>query len=123
MTGKKKKPRTFTFAHRQRLERAAEHYLRACYRQQTAARTSEFATFLGVLPQYLSWIAPKILGKPLQIFLREKQLAYAVRLLRTTPLTVEEIAVRSAFGTPGTFYRWFVATHGMPPAAFRELKN
>lgn len=123
MTAKKKKPRTFTFAHRQRLDRAADHYLRACYRKKTAARTSEFATFLGVLPQYLSWIAPKILGKPLRVFLREKQVAYAERLLRTTPLTVEEIALRSGFGTAATFYRWFIAAHGIPPAAFRELKK
>lgn len=123
MSAKKKKPRIFTFAHRQRLDRAADHYLRACYRKKTAARTSEFATFLGVLPQYLSWIAPKILGKPLRVFLREKQVAYAAQLLKTTPLTVEEIALRTGFGTAGTFYRWFVAIHGVPPAAFRELKK
>lgn len=116
--------RTFTHAHRQRLERAAEHYLRACYRKKTAARTSEFAQFLGVHEVYLSTIAPQILGgKSLRDFLREKQLAYAEQLLQTTPLHIEEIALRSGFGTIGTFYRWFHARYGMPPGAFREVKE
>jgi AraC-like DNA-binding protein len=124
MTARKlRKPRTFTTAHLRRLDRAADVYLQDCYRNRTAARTSEFAQFLGVQPQYISGIAPKILGMPLRIFLRKKQLAMAVKLLRRTPLTVEEIAVRCAFGTPSTFYRWFVAAYKVTPAAFRELKK
>ena len=116
--------RTFTHAHRQRLERAAEHYLRACYRNTTAARASEFAQFLGVHHVYLSTIAPQILGgKSLRDFLRQKQLAYAEQLLRTTPLYIEEVALRCGFGTIGTFYRWFNASYGMPPGTFREVKK
>lgn len=116
-------PRRFTTAHLRRLERATDVYLGDCYRKRTAARTSELAHFLGVHPHYISTIAPKILGKPLRIFLREKQLAMAVKLLRRTPLTVDEIAVRCAFGTPSTFYRWFVSAYQVTPAAFRELKK
>ena len=78
---------------------------------------------LGLTPEYVSWLAAKILGKSLQAFLREKQAAYAARLLRITPLTVDEIAIQSGFGTPATFYRWFVAIYGMTPAAFRRLKK
>lgn len=115
--------RTYSFAHRQRLERAIDVYLRWCYRRKTAARTSELATRLGVLPQYLSWIAPTILGKPLLVVLREKQLKEVERLLRHTPLPVKEIALRSAFGTPSTLHRWFTDKHGITPAAFRELKK
>ena len=115
--------RAYTVIHRQRLIRAIDVYLRWCYRHKTAARTSELAARLGVLPQYLSWIAPTILKKPLRVALREKQLVEAERLLRHTPLSVEEIAIRSAFGVPSTLYRWFVAKHGIAPAAFRELKK
>lgn len=117
------RPRTFTHDHRQRFERAAEHYLRACYRDKTAARASEFAQFLGVHHAYLSRIAPQITGKSLRDFLREKQLAYAEQLLQTTPLLIEQSALRCGFGTIGTFYRWFQARHGMPPGAFRETKK
>lgn len=115
--------RTYTVIHRQRLMRAIDVYLRWCYRHKTAARTSELAARLGVLPQYLSWIAPTILKKPLRVALREKQLEEAERLLCLGVLSVDEIAICSAFGTPSTFYRWFIAKHGLSPSAFRELKK
>ena len=121
MTTRKKKPRTFTLAHRQRLERAAEHYLRYCYRHKTAARASEFATHIGRTPEYVSWLTRNALGQSLRAFLRGKQLAYAAQLLRTTPLSVAEIAERAGFGTPGTLYRSFAAAYGMTPGAFRGL--
>jgi AraC family transcriptional regulator len=114
-------PRTFTHSHRLRLERAAAHYLRDCYRNVTAARVSEFAATLGVTTPYLSRIAPDILGMPLRDFLRRKQLDYAVQLLKTTPLSAEEIATRCGFGTVSTFYRWFRSAFGTTPAAFREV--
>lgn len=115
--------RTYNFADRQRLERTIDVYLRWCYRHKTAARTSELAARAGVSPQYLSWIARPILGKPLRVALREKRLEEAERLLRHTPLPIEEVAVRAAFGSPSTFYRWFLEKHGIAPAAFRELKK
>ena len=115
--------RTDTYSHldRQRLERAAAHYLRDCYRRRTAARVSEFAAYLGRATPYLSRTASAIIGMPLRDFLRAKQIAYAERLLRTTPLPIEEIAVRAGFGTASTFYRRFTAVHGITPGAFRGL--
>lgn len=124
MRGRKQpNQRTYTFADRQRLLRTIDIYLRWCYRHQTAARTSELAARLGVSPQYLSSIARPIFGKPLRVVLREKRLREAERLLRQTPLPVEEVAIRAAFGSPSTFYRWFVEKHGITPVAFRELKK
>ena len=111
----------FTHAHRQRLERVITHYLKDCYRRSTSARVSECAAFIGLAVPYLSRIAPEILGMPLRDYLRRRQVAYAAQILRTTPLPVEEIAIRAAFGSVPTFYRWFQAIHGMTPAAFRRL--
>jgi AraC-like DNA-binding protein len=113
--------RTFTHTHRLRLERAAEHYLRYCYRRQTAARASELATNLGMTVPYLSRIAPEILGMPIRDFLRQKQIAYAVQLLKTTPLPSKEIALRCGFGTVSTFHRWFRSAFDTTPGAFREV--
>jgi AraC-like DNA-binding protein len=113
--------RTFTHTHRLRLERAAAHYLRDCYRRVTAARASEFASTLGVTAPYLSRIAPDILGMPLRDFLRRKQLDYAVQLLKTTPLPSKEIALRCGFGTVSTFHRWFRSAFDTTPGAFREV--
>lgn len=125
MTRPTRAPRLFTHAQRQRLDRAAEHYLRKCYRTNSAARASEFAAELGLTPEYLSWLATKTLGKPLRVYLREKQVKYAAWLLRTLPaeITVEEIAFRSGFGTAGTLYRSFRDALGTTPGAFRALKK
>ncbi len=118
-----KRPRTFTQRHRQGLDRAAEHFLRECYRQKKPARGKDFARSLDLTPEYVSWLGSKILGGSLHQFLRGKQLQYAARLLRRTPLTVEEIAARTGFGTRSTMHRWFVAAYGIGPAAFRESND
>jgi AraC-like DNA-binding protein len=113
--------RVFTHADRQRLDRAAEHYLRSCYKRKTAARASEFADFLGVTAPYLSRIVPEIAGQSVRDFLRAKQILYAEQLLRTTPLPVKEIALLCGFGTLWTLHRWFRKAHGMTPKVFREV--
>jgi AraC-like DNA-binding protein len=120
---REKKPRTFTPDHRQRLDRAAETYLRECYRNMKPARGKDFANSLDLTPEYVSWLAAQILGGSLHDFLRMKQVAYAERLLTTTPLSVQEVALRCGFGTRSTLHRWFVAVHELSPAAFRELKK
>ncbi len=118
-----RKPRTFTHDHRRRLDRAAENYLRDCYRRKKPARGKDFADALGLTPEYVSWLGAKILGGSLHAFLREKQLACAARLLRTTPLSLDDVAARCAFGSRWTLWRWFVAHYRLSPTAFRELKK
>lgn len=119
-TRRKKKQRTFTPRHRQGFVRAAEHFLRDCYRQKKPARGKDFARSLDLTPEYVSWLAAQVLGESLQAFLRGKQVEHAARLLRRTPLSVEEIAERSGFGTRSAMHRWFVKAYGIGPAAFRE---
>lgn len=118
-------PRIYTHAERQRLARSAEHYLRKCYKAQSAVRASELAAELGMTPEHLSGIATQVFGKPLRVYLHEKQLTYAASLLRTLPheITIEEIALHSGFGTLRTFHRCFLDAYGMTPGAFRGLKK
>lgn len=108
-------------ADRQRFERAAELYLHACYGTKTAARAEEFAAYLRLARPYLSRIVPDLIGVPLRDYLRGQQLTYAQHLLRTMPLTVtvDQIALASAFGTPWTFYRCFKAAFGITPTKYR----
>jgi len=122
-TRRKKNPRTFNPGHRQGLDRAAEHFLRECYRQKKPARGKDFARSLDLTPEYVSSLAARILGETLHQFLRKKQVEYAARLLRRTPLSIDEIAARSAFGTRSAMHRWFVQVYGVGPAAFREVKK
>ena len=114
-----------THARRQRLARSVEHYLRKCYKTNSAARVSEFAAELEMTPEHASSLASHLVGKTLLDSLRERQLNYAAWLLRTLPpeITVEEIALRSAFGTVRTFHRCFVNAYGTTPGAFRDLRN
>ena len=105
---------------RQRLERAAELYLRHCYEKRKPARAEEFAEHLRLTRPYLSRVVPEALGMPLRDFLRERQLAYAQRLLETTSLSMVRIAHASAFGTHPTFYRCFKAAYGMTPGEYRK---
>jgi AraC-like DNA-binding protein len=97
--------------------------VQACYRKKTAVRVSEFASFLGVTPEYLSGMVRQLTGQTPRDFLRAKQLRYAEQLLQVTPLPVDEIALRSGFGTSATFYRCFHAKHATTPGAFREVKK
>jgi AraC-like DNA-binding protein len=106
-------------ADRARLDGAVEFYLRACYGTRTAARADEFAEFLRMTRPYLSRYVAELAGMPLRDFLRERQLAYAQQLLRTTRLTVAQIALASAFGTEWTFHRCFKAAFGLTPSVYR----
>ena len=103
-----------------RLDGAVEFYLRACYDMRTAARADELAEFLRITRPYLSRYVAELAGMPLRDFLRRRQLVYAERLLRTTRLTVAQIALASAFGTEWTFHRCFKAAFGLTPAVYRE---
>lgn len=123
MTRRPRKPRTFTHAHRQRLDRAIAHYLDECYASKRAARVAEFAAFLERSPEYLTRTAVSIVGVPLREYLRTKQLEEAERLIVTTPLPMREIALHAGFGTTSTFYRCFRLAHGMTPGAFREVRK
>ena len=104
-----------------RLENAAELYLAACYENQTAARGDEFANYLRVARPYLSRLVPQLTGMSVRDYLRAKQLAYAQRLLRTTPSSIDVIARKSAFGTSWTFNRCFRQAFGMTPTAYRKV--
>lgn len=105
---------------RHRIERAIELYLQQCYRMPTVARVSELAASLGANRTYLSRVVPRVLGEPLGVALRKRQLAYAEQLLLRTELTVVEIARAAAFGTVRTFFRAFSRAFGMTPAAYRQ---
>lgn len=112
--------RGLTVTDKRRLERAVDLYLHACYGTRTAARADEFAAYLRMARPHLSRLAPQILGTSLHEFLRHRQLDHAKMLLRSTPLSIDDVALASAFGTPWTFYRCFRSAFGVTPAQYRR---
>lgn len=107
-------------AYRRRLDRAADLYLHACYGTRRPASAEEFAEYLRVARPYLSRRVPELIGIPVSDFLRTKQLKRAQFLLRTVPLSVEQVALASAFGNAWTFQRHFKAAFGVTPSAYRK---
>ena len=110
----------FTAGDRQRLERALETYLKRCYEGRTAARVTEFATFLGIGRRHLTDVFNRIFGRPPRDILRDHQVEHACYLLRATPLSTTDIAVASAFGTQMTFFRVFRQRMDMLPDEYRR---
>jgi AraC-like DNA-binding protein len=107
-------------ADRRRYEQIIDRYLSDCYAKRTVARVSELAQFLDAPRPYLSRVIPQLFGRPLRRLLREKQLQEATRLLRVTPLGLDDIAAASAFGNRSTFFRIFRAAFAMTPGEYRQ---
>ncbi|MFD8816428.1 helix-turn-helix domain-containing protein [Streptomyces sp. NPDC059627] len=59
-------------------------------------------------------------GVPPMRALREARLRHAARLLESTDLTVERVAVASGFPSPFHFNRVFRERYGVPPGAYRS---
>lgn len=105
---------------RRRYEQIIDRYLSDCYAIRTVARVSELAGLLDAPRPYLSRVIPRLFGRPLRLVLREKQLHEAKRLLRVTPLGIDEIAAASAFGHRSTLFRVFRTAVGMTPDEYRN---
>ena len=120
-TRRRRQPRgALRRADRIRYERIIDAYLRRCYADRTVARASELAQLLSGNRQHVSEVVLELLGKPLRDILREKRLAEAVRLLKLTPLRLDDLARASAFGHRSTFFRAFAEAFGITPTEFRN---
>jgi len=95
------------------------HYLRECYATRTPARVVSLARLLGGNRPTLSRTITHYLGKPLKAVLRERQVKRAARLLRSTNLSLSEVAARSAFGNRSTLHRAIRSAFGVSPTEYR----
>jgi len=121
MVRNKRNERRAPLAHeRRRLEQTAELYLRRCYSLKTAAQVKEFAVYLGVSRQHLSRMFREVLGVTVWEALRRRQVEAAAELLRTSPFSTAEIALRTGFGTEKTFFRALQLFRGMTPQELRD---
>ena len=100
--------------------RGVETYLDASYRTGSRATASEFASQFGTNRTRLTQTFRRLFGKtPLQYF-RSQQLLYAAKLLRRSPLTIEQISVTAGLGTRSTHFRLFSQHFGMTPDQYRR---
>ena len=63
----------------------------------------------------------KTLGQPSpRDFIKERRIAHAALLLRTTRLTIQEVMYRTAFANRSHFYKEFAKRHHQTPKEYRE---
>ena len=79
-----------------------------------------YADRLNLTPKYLSTAIKRITGRPILDWIHEALLIEAAMLLRTTDLTVLEIADRLNFSTPSAFVQFFKKHTGTTPKKMRE---
>jgi AraC-like DNA-binding protein len=105
---------------KQELEAGIASYLGFCHRERTAARASELAGFLRVGYRTLRRVCNQVLGVPLNVAIRSKQLEVAARLLCGTDLAIDEIALVAAFGDRRTFFRAIRGKFHCSPSTLRK---
>jgi AraC-like DNA-binding protein len=71
-------------------------------------------------PSHLRRLFLRETGLTLSQYAKELRMAEACRLLRTTFLSVKEIAARSGAGDLSHFVRSFEKTHGLSPSRYRR---
>ena len=74
-----------------------------------------YASRLNLTPKYLSTAIKRITGRPILDWIHEALLIEAAMLLRTTNLTVQEIADRLCFSSPSSFVQFFKKHTGTTP--------
>ncbi|MEA2413899.1 MAG: Helix-turn-helix domain [Thermoanaerobaculia bacterium] len=90
---------------KEELDTGIAAYLAFCHQAQTAARASELAVFLRIGYRSLRRACNRVLGMPVSLAIRERQLEVAVRLLCETDLALDEIGLVAGFGDRRTFFR------------------
>ncbi len=74
-------------------------------------------------PNYLSGEFARAYGLTPMEYLRERRLRRARELLRTSSLSIKEIACLSGIGDQYYFSRVFSARNGLSPSKYRQLSN
>jgi AraC family transcriptional regulator, arabinose operon regulatory protein len=94
----------------------AKDYARAHFREQISRR--DIAGFLDVTPEYLNSLFRRHLKTTPLAYIQAFRMQEAKELLRTTPMSVSEIARATGFQDPLYFSRVFKKATGISPSAF-----
>jgi AraC-like DNA-binding protein len=103
----------------QALRTVADCYLAFCFQQETPPRASELAALFDLPAHQLTRAFREVLQTTPSAYLKNAQLALAKLLLKTTALSMNEVAYGAAFGTRMSFFRAFRRATGMSPAQYR----
>jgi YesN/AraC family two-component response regulator len=88
---------------------------------RTDIRLDDVAGEAGMSPAHFSRIFKKVMGLPYQDYLNGRRITKAKNLLRTSALSVTEIAISLSFADPTGFGRIFKKLTGQTPSFYRSL--
>lgn len=89
-------------------------------RQYKDAELTCLANSLGVEITYLSRLIKKMTGETFTELIQNKRLEHVCLLLRTTSLSVADVATASGYENKSYFHRIFMKKFGMSPAKWRK---
>lgn len=81
----------------------------------------DVAHAIGAHPVTLSKTCSKSMGVGFHYYLQYQRCAYAANLLRTSDMSVTEIALSSGFGSIRSFNRAFLQIYNMTPTEYKKL--
>lgn len=93
-------------------------YIREHYLEPISAKS--VAECFHLTPNYFSEIFKKHTGIGFSAYVKNLRLKFAAKLLLTSDMTVNEIAVKSGFNSTTYFFNSFKAAYGMSPEQFRN---
>lgn len=111
-------PSAVTLSQYQKI-RQAVFFINDSYR--TDLRFVDAAREAGMSPSHFSRIFRKVMGLSYQDYLNSRRITKAASLLRTSALTVTEIALSVGFTDPTGFGRIFKRLTGYTPSGYRSL--
>ena len=94
------------------------HYIHSHFREQLTLES--IAYLVGYSPNYFCSEFKKISGMSFKKFLNEQRLKYAVTLLKTTDLSITEVAETSGFNSISYFLKVFNKKFGIPPKVYKK---
>lgn len=80
---------------------------------------NDLAKIVGLSRGHFNKIFKDELGINPSVYINNQRMDYAARLLKTTHLTVNEIAYKMGYDLTGNFVRSFKQSKGLPPGAYR----
>lgn len=98
----------------------ARTYASWCFERRLAPRASELAHSLGLSPCQLNRAFVRETEMTPSDFLKSEQIRLAKLLLQDTHLAMCEVAARSGFTQPRTFFRAFRRVAGVSPSDHRR---
>lgn len=97
-----------------------EAYLDGCFARESPPRVTELAHVLGIARERLVETFREHIGVTPGDYLRRRQIALAMQLLRQTKTPVDRVGYMVGFGTRRTFFRVFRRLTALTPAQFRQ---